>query len=586
MLVIACRYLTGRVVAAGDAARDEFQYPPEPARLFMALTAAAYEGHAEDDEFKTLRELETLPPPRIEAPTVYPREVKTVFVPVNDRAPDPWARAKQPRYFPSAFIGDQPVRFVWPDVVLDGQQTDRLRRLLGRVVRLGHSSSLVQMWLEVSEQHQNLDDASAVSREINRYVPDEPGRLRMRVAGEGTLKALDAAYNKTAVEQHAEMTLAINQAKARKQRKEAKKIEAKRGETFPGGPPKSRRPVIRTVKGYRRVEPVADSRIQQTCFDPVIVPLSQIDGNVFHLLQTLDLTRTFRQCLMSHLGDEVPSWVSGHDPQGGPTASDHVAFVPLAHVGETIRRRQFDPTRRAGGLSEIPPADVRGTRVDGHLLGLGLVIPREIGQDDRSERLADFLIDVDGTPQAIKLYASGSDDNANFELMLALETRPRAPKALTPETWTRPSRVWATTTPIVLDRHPKADPRKDRAGWRQEIAETIAAACRHIGIEQPPVAIDVNRHGFLAGVPSSHRASKQRSGGFPLLSAIDGKKHRLQIHALIEFKSPVRGPMILGAGRFRGYGLCKPAGIRTTEFEPSDESQPHSEQTDMKERPR
>jgi CRISPR-associated protein Csb2 len=37
----------------------------------------------------------------------------------------------------------------------------------------------------------------------------------------------------------------------------------------------------------------------------------------------------------------------------------------------------------------------------------------------------------------------------------------------------------------------------------------------------------------------------------------DGGKIR-QLHAYLEFDEPVVGPVLLGSGRYRGYGLCRP----------------------------
>lgn len=560
MLVIACRYLTGRIVAASDAMRDEFQYPPDPARLFMALTAAAYEGHAGDDEFELLRWLETLPPPTIEAPKIFEREIKTVFVPVNDRAAEPWNRAKQPRFFPSAYIGDQVLRFVWPETNVDPQGEAALHRLLSRVVRLGHSSSLVQLWLA---QDVTESESPAVSGAMDCYLPSNRGELRMRVPSSGTLTMLDRSYNGPAVERYADLSLQIDAAEQAKDRKLAKRLVTERDAAFPTGPPQTRSPIIRTTCRYvRRADQVVQEAMT-TDFDPVIVPLSQIDGNVFHVLQTLDLTRTLRQTLLSHVGDDAPSWLSGHGDSGDPTRQTHVAFVPLPHVASSIRRQQYDPQSRQ--LSRPPGGDFRGTRVDGHLLGLGLVIPRAIDESDRADRLAGFLVDSDGEAKPIQLYGS-DQNNDGFELTLQMETRTSPPKSLTAETWTAASRTWATVTPIVLDRHPKADLRKDRAAWREEVAQIIAASCVHVGLSRPPISIDVGRHGFLAGVPSAHRQKQDRAGGFALMSSDDGKPHRLQVHALLEFDSAVVGPLILGAGRFRGYGFCKPVEIENTSF--------------------
>jgi CRISPR-associated protein Csb2 len=30
------------------------------------------------------------------------------------------------------------------------------------------------------------------------------------------------------------------------------------------------------------------------------------------------------------------------------------------------------------------------------------------------------------------------------------------------------------------------------------------------------------------------------------------------VHAVIQFGAPVEGPLVLGAGRYLGYGLCLP----------------------------
>ena len=37
-----------------------------------------------------------------------------------------------------------------------------------------------------------------------------------------------------------------------------------------------------------------------------------------------------------------------------------------------------------------------------------------------------------------------------------------------------------------------------------------------------------------------------------------GKGEWQHTHASIVFAAPVRGPVIIGSGRYRGYGLCRP----------------------------
>jgi len=51
------------------------------------------------------------------------------------------------------------------------------------------------------------------------------------------------------------------------------------------------------------------------------------------------------------------------------------------------------------------------------------------------------------------------------------------------------------------------------------------------------------------GAPASHQ--------FPRLARKDGSECR-HTHAILIFDRPVVGPVLLGAGRYRGYGLCRP----------------------------
>ena len=60
-----------------------------------------------------------------------------------------------------------------------------------------------------------------------------------------------------------------------------------------------------------------------------------------------------------------------------------------------------------------------------------------------------------------------------------------------------------------------------------------------------------------------HRgAPRSRPGpnGMPWLPGKSGGA-RQQVHALLQFDREVEGPVLIGAGRYRGYGLCKPLGF-------------------------
>jgi CRISPR-associated protein Csb2 len=100
-------------------------------------------------------------------------------------------------------------------------------------------------------------------------------------------------------------------------------------------------------------------------------------------------------------------------------------------------------------------------------------------------------------------------------------------------------------TPVAFDRHPKE---KDRVAYQREAAEMISGACAAIGLPRPRevVVTPVSAH---LGVPPAH--------AFPRLRRKDGTDRR-HAHAILVFDEPVVGPVLIGAGRYRGYGVCRP----------------------------
>jgi CRISPR-associated protein Csb2 len=104
---------------------------------------------------------------------------------------------------------------------------------------------------------------------------------------------------------------------------------------------------------------------------------------------------------------------------------------------------------------------------------------------------------------------------------------------------------WSTVTPIAFDRHPKE---KDRSAYQREIAAMIAQAAVRVGLPEPRDVIVTAVSAHL-GVPPAH--------AFPRLLRKDGGQRR-HAHAILVFGERVHGPILLGAGRYRGYGVCRP----------------------------
>jgi CRISPR-associated protein Csb2 len=233
------------------------------------------------------------------------------------------------------------------------------------------------------------------------------------------------------------------------------------------------------------------------------------------------VAQRFRDALLSVAKAEIPVELSGHEADGRPTAKPHLAFVPLADVGF--------------GYSE------------GRLFGLGCVLPRELEVERRHPARRAIL-------EALAELARG-DEGAVLKLgklgCWRLRREPVPGRAsLDPRRYVRAATRWSTVTPLVLDRFAKPE--------KGESAEAIVAqACINAGLPEP-VDVRLHKHAAVNGAPSARPAGHAPAWAdwsFPANSALAA---RPRTHATLTFAEPVRGPVVLGAGRFRGLGLCLP----------------------------
>ncbi len=526
MWAIGVHFLTGTCVATDPSDRESPEWPPHPMRLFMAMAATYFETKGNQEQRAALEWFERLPPPRLLASAASIRSVVTTFVPVNDgKGAESLGnfRSRQPRTFPTVVPKADCIYYVW-----DGEdqcETYRaaLATILGNVSRLGHSSSMVQAWL--------IDDASnleAGSLDVWEAVETATGGKPMRRVFPGALARLEAAYNEDAIAAHAELSGQVAAAKGKAKKRLKEELDAR----FSGVTPRTQRPESRLTTVYRCAGRSGETLVR-TEFDDHLLVLAQHDGPVLSSETTLRTSYALRRAILSQFGceDEIPEWVSGHAPDGSPSESAHLAILPLPYV-------------------DAPYAD-------GHLLGMALAFPRSVPLPERGKLLGRLLHDPltgEDRPVVLRLGKLG-------EVTLRPETRSAAPIALRSETWTvaTPSRLWATATPIVLDRYPKAK-RDMRGRWLEEVSDIVTAACARIGLPKPN-DIAINHNAFLRGVPRA----RPQGGGFPAYPDKNGTGARYMVHACISFTEPVQGPVILGAGRYFGYGLCKPFETRGTD---------------------
>ena len=246
------------------------------------------------------------------------------------------------------------------------------------------------------------------------------------------------------------------------------------------------------------------------------------------------LGRRVRDALMHHYQGVPPEFISGHQPGGEPSRDPHLTVIPLADVG-------FEHS-------------------EGRLMGFAVAVPRQLEQL-RIEEERDWLAGV-GSGQQWRVFGSavdlltslefgkpGEPDKGVWQVTRVAES---AKKSLQPARYLREARRWASVTPIVLDRFLKG---KDLASREKEVEAIFAAACHNIGLPAP-AAIRLSKHSAFRGVPGATPSGRNPAWmGWRVPAALE---HRMLTHVVVTFAEPVRGPVLLGAGRFVGLGLCLP----------------------------
>jgi CRISPR-associated protein Csb2 len=255
------------------------------------------------------------------------------------------------------------------------------------------------------------------------------------------------------------------------------------------------RPSLAPQMRYGRAR--VETLVPESCFGEMIV-LRRVEGRGLSIEAALTLTAALRKALMK---------LSEHDPAlcgffSGHGAETHCAFAPLPFVGHEYS--------------------------DGRLMGVAVVLPRTIGTAQRRKVLrACALI------EKINL----KDESAFWEVELCGLDIPQ--RALRPQVWIGPSATWASVTPILLDRFPKKN---------LPVEDILAVACERVGLPRP---IEI-QYGPFSEIHAVSPVSE-----FRIMRSKDDKP-RWGVHSKFRFEDPVRGPILLGAGRFFGLGLLRP----------------------------
>lgn len=555
-LALGVELLGGRYVATAYNDRDAAEWPPHPARLFSALVATWADQDHEDTpsasrEHEALGFLEGLPPPIVLASKTqdaHARTVAPVYVPVNDvstvsapsrdkldeararleGAREPKVRAKiekeiakleQKLLDDTAKAIAVPRSFAKEDFggkILPWTRT-RQPRTFPSITPVDATFALV--WPEVTMPEALGRALDGLLARVVRLGHSSSQVLVRRwtdaeVAGaRGRLEAFEPD------EHHGDLVL----------RWVAPGQSTRLAEAF--ALHRETEPRVLPARFVRYREGALEARRELPCsvFDAQPIVYARVGGPRLPVTSVVGIAGQLRRALMAAADQPVAEILSGHGADGAPATRPHVAITPLPFVASE--------------------------HADGALLGVAVWIPRDATEAERRAvmravgRLEEGPDAVDQGEVATVPLKLGDAGILELERVVWGEHRRWT---LRPSTWTRASRRWASVTPVALDKNPgdlhDASPAR-RAAAFEEAREIIARAVGWIGLPRP-LEIDVVRSAVVPGT------AKPRV--YPRFPASTDKPQRVLVHVRLEFAEAVRGPVLLGAGRYLGLGLCMP----------------------------
>lgn len=197
----------------------------------------------------------------------------------------PDRRVKQERFFPSVTPDEARVTYLWDGSPPDGLG-EVLNGMLGRVVRLGHSSSLVSCRLV-------QENPPAPS-----LVPDSTGNgVSLRNVRRGQLKELKRQYAR-----------------------------------HEGVSPRSLPYVDVRYRAVADTSPSEPQYEPDTIGDWIVFEFSR-DCRALPSTRAVEIAAATRSAVFHYAEDPIPEEISGHRSDGTPTSLPHVAFVPIPYVG-------------------------------------------------------------------------------------------------------------------------------------------------------------------------------------------------------------------------------------------------------------
>lgn len=505
-MIVRCEFLTSRYVA--KETHTSVEWPPHPARLFYALVSALHAFDSDTDGFdkeerKAIEWLESLGNPTIHCPqqeTMSQRKIVKQYVPVNDPAskkkPDhlPELREKKERAFPTLSFTN-----LNSTIFFEWQNVD------GNEYCVGLNSLFERVsYLGHSSSMVALGFADDIPEEKHLVVWHPNGEAEngrsFRGVSAGLLELLEDSYEPN---EYSQQNYRLPSDPVRYLNTNGQKTESP--------PPCSHfgsRWVVYRFPEWARV--------------PITASLALTTNLKTEACRLAEETR-------DQVSVDARALLSGHKAESGtPFEGPHVAWVALPYVGH----------RNASGL----------------VFGVAVVLPKSL-EDPQNRTLAAEIHQVLHQIRSLPFRGSAIGMERVTQKQGSL---PTFPKALTPQRWCSASMVWASVTPMALDRFPGfLFGRARRTEVEVEATEkaleeakaSIRQSCANIGLPKP-AEVAISKVSWVEPCPPIHQ--------FAPVKKTSNKPKPVHAHVRLTFKEPVAGPVLLGRLRYLGMGLFAP----------------------------
>ena len=562
MLALEIQFLTGRYAATAFNDRGSAEWPPHPARVMSALVESL---HAADDavdpvEARALDLLAGQPAPQVRCSPGEDRRVMTVFVPVNDQSVT--ASARVDKNAAKVRAAEDALAEAPADLPAKGRR--RLESALQKAQKGLQSALAAAAGPETKLTDKKQETAAKVlpwrrtkqGRTFPVVIPHVP---RVVLAWPDCQPSADEAAALSRVAQrvarlgHSSSFVSVRSSTDDPQTPELQQcwVADPRGDLQLRVPRPSQRALLEQAHARHggdvagRVMPALHQRYSLRSAsgeEPLAAPLAGGGWFAYRLVggtqppagAAVAVAHAVRGALLAHADPTAGAMLLGHD-ESGPARSEHLAVLPLPYVG-------------------FPHSD-------GAIKAIAFALPAAATLDDEAALLRTLgAWEATGEGRAPGKPPRLSVDYRGHTLTLQRVLDPLAGlRTLRRSRWAgvpAPARRWATVTPIALDgecppfNHSVASIRRKAQRVATKLVRRAITRLLGDGLQPDDIAVSLV---FDAPVPGA--AHLRRTVPYGRRGHARPRRH---VHAVFTLPRAVRGPLVVGAGRHFGLGLCVP----------------------------